>query len=91
MKLKGGYLLKEVAGEYVLFPVGQNVVDSKRIVRTNETGRFIVKKLQDGVDFDTLVHALAEKYEASEEDMPRLKADADFFLAKLRLQELLIE
>lgn len=91
MKLKEGYLLKEVAGEYVLFPIGQSVVERKSIVKINETGRFIVEKLQQGTDFVTLIQEQAEKYEATEEDIPKLKADTDFFLSKLRLQGLLIE
>ena len=50
-----------------------------------------MEKLQQGTDFVTLIREQAEKYEATEEDIPKLKADTDFFLSKLRLQGLLIE
>ena len=91
VRLKEGYLLKEVAGEYVLFPVGQNIVDSKSILRINDVGRFLVENLQNEIDVDSLVQIVATKYEATEEDLPRIKADVDFFISKLRIQKLLIE
>ena len=90
-RLKEGYLLKEVAGEYVLFPTGQSVVEGKNIVRVNEAGKYIVERLQEGIEFNALINVQAEKYEATQEDIPKLVADTDFFLSKLRLQGLLIE
>lgn len=91
MKLKEGYLLKEVAGEWVLFPVGQNIVDSKSILRVNDMGKFLVENIQNEIDFDSLVQIIATRYEATEEDLPRIRADVDFFMSKLRIQKLLID
>lgn len=91
MKIKDGYLMREVAGEYILFPVGQSVVDSRSIVRVNESGKFLVEHMMEEIGFDELVELVAKKHEAVDADMPRIRADVDFFMSKLRMQNLLIE
>ena len=84
LKLKEGYLLKEVAGEAVLFPVGQNVVDDKGIFVINETGRFIVERLRDEITYKDLLKEVLEHYEAiTEKEIEQVQFDLDRFLDKL--------
>lgn len=90
MKLKEGYLPKEVAGEFVLFPVGQSVVDLKSIVSVNQAGKFLVEKLQDEICYDALAECFYEEYEAeTEEEKELLKRDLDAFLEQLRQHDML--
>ena len=91
MKLSEGYLVKEIAGSYVLLPVGQNVVDYQHILHVNETGYFIVSQLKTEISYDNLLERLAVAYEADAEDKEVLKADLDAFLEKLREKKLLCE
>lgn len=91
MKLAGGYLIREVANQYVLFPVGQNVADFKNIVYVNDTGRYIVEKLQEDITYEDLLDGMAKEYEASEEEVGILEADLKLFLENLRGQGMLIE
>lgn len=91
MKLSEGYLVKEIAGNYVLLPVGQNVVDYQHILHVNETGYFIVSQLKTEVTYDNLLERLVVAYEADAEDKEALKADLDAFLEKLREKKLLCE
>lgn len=91
MKLSEGYLVKEIAGSYVLLPVGQNVVDYQHILHVNETGYFIVSQLKTEVTYDNLLERLVVAYEADAEDKEALKADLDAFLEKLREKKLLCE
>lgn len=91
MKLSEGYLVKEIAGSYVLLPVGQNVVDYQHILHVNETGYFIVSQLKTEITYDNLLERLAVAYEADAEDKEVLKADLDAFLEKLREKKLLCE
>ena len=84
IKLKEGYLLKEVAGEAVLFPVGQNVVDDNNIFVVNATGRFIVEKLQDEIIYKDLLKDVLEHCEAvTEKEIEQVQFDLDRFLDEL--------
>lgn len=90
MKLKEGYLPKEVAGEFVLFPVGQSVVDLKSIVSVNQAGKFLVEKLQEEISYEALLESFFEEYEAvTKDEKELLRRDADDFLAKLRRHDMI--
>ena len=89
MRLQEGYLLKEIAGEYVLFPFGQNVVDYKHMLELNGTGYFITTQLLTEITYDELLKKLIAEYEATEEDLPILRRDLDIFVYQLREREIL--
>ena len=44
--MKNNYLLREIAGEYMLVPLGESGLTFNSIVTFNETGAFIWKKLK---------------------------------------------
>ena len=90
MKLKEGFLLKEIAGEYALFPVGQNIVDFRNIVAVNETGRFVVEKLQTELSYQELLADFLKEYEAADEnEKEQMQYDLDRFLDNLWRHEML--
>lgn len=91
MKLLGDYLLQEMAGNTVLFPVGQSVVDCKNIISVNGTGKFILEKLQNEITYDELVEAMMKEYEAAPEEDYIIKDDLNKFLFDLRRYDLLSE
>ena len=66
MKIKDGFLLKEVAGSYVIVPVGENMVDFSAMITTNETGAFLWELLKSDTDADTLVKAVMGEYDIDE-------------------------
>jgi len=67
MKLKDGFILREVAGEIVVVPSG-DTLDLNMMITLNETAAFIWKILEKGASEDELVKALLSEYEISEED-----------------------
>ena len=91
MKLKENYMLREIAGNFVVIPVGQNVVDYKNMLHLNETGVFLWNALQNEITFETLLKNMTVEYEASEDEISILEKDLNEFLDKLRTMELLIE
>lgn len=91
MKLAEGYLVKEIAGSYVLIPVGQNVIDYRSILSTNKTGDFILTKLAEDINYDELFSAVCMEYAAEDEEKKLVKQDLDEFLLKLREKNLLCE
>lgn len=80
MKIKSGFILKDVAGSNLIVPIGENLVDFSQMITINETGAFLFKKLTDGAELDELATALTEEYDI---DFDTAKADAEKFVALL--------
>lgn len=91
MKLSSEFMLKEIAGTFVLIPVGQNIVACKNLLRLNETGAFIMQKLEEGTTYDDLLNALVVEYEAEENEVDILRADLDTFLNQAREINAIVE
>ena len=66
MKIKEGYLLREVAGSSVVIPLGKDVVDFNGMITLSETGAFLWKVLEKGADEKALVSAMLEEYDVDE-------------------------
>ena len=47
MRINNGYVVKEIAGKYVIIPVGQNVVDYKNMLHINDTAAFILECMKE--------------------------------------------
>ena len=58
MKIKKDFVLKNVAGNFVVFPVGEATVDFRGMLALNETGAFLWEKLADGTTKNELCTAL---------------------------------
>ena len=67
MKIKEGFLLKEVAGNNIIVPIGDNLVDFSAMITVNETGAFLWKMLEKGAEIDELVTSLTGEFDVSEE------------------------
>ena len=69
MKIKSGFLLKEIAGSFVVVPVRQDLVHFSSMVTINETGAFLWKLLENGSSADEMCQKLLSEYEGiSKED-----------------------
>ena len=88
MKIKPGYLLREVAGNYIIVAIGEEAVDFNGLITVNETGAFLWKKLESGVDTDELLTALRAEYDVPEEIAI---ADINGFIEKLQKADLLVK
>ena len=65
MKLKSGFVLKEVAGSCVVVPVGAEL-DFNGMITLNETGKTLWTSLENDTDEDALVAALLAEYDTDE-------------------------
>ena len=68
MKIKSGFVIREIAGQYMAVPVGERVNDLHGMIALNETGAFIWKLLEDEKTEKDLARALTEEYEVSYEE-----------------------
>ena len=65
MKLKEGFLLRQVAGETVVLPSGSEL-DLNMMITLNGTGAFLWKLLEQETDEQALVSALLASYDVDE-------------------------
>lgn len=62
MKLKDGFLLRQVAGQIVVLPTSGDL-DLNMMITLNETGAFLWELLQSETDEAALVAALLKEYD----------------------------
>ena len=69
MKLKKGFVLREVCGEKVIVGEGAETVNFGKLISLNDTAAVLWKKAEELGDFtvDELADALTEVYEVSRE------------------------
>lgn len=79
-KIKDGFILREVAGNYLVVAVGSAVKEFNGYINLNETGAFLWKQLEKPNTFDGLLKALLSEYEVDEETA---KKDVTQFIDKL--------
>ena len=65
MKRSSGFLMRQVAGRYVLAPVGDTVKTFSGMVTMNTTGKFLWDLLENDQTVDSLAQALVDNYEVS--------------------------
>ena len=80
MKIKDGFILREVADSFIVVAVGEAVKTFNGIVNLNETGAFLWKILEQGATKEELLKKLTEEYDV---DDATAKKDIDAFVAKL--------
>ena len=85
MKLKNGFLLREVAGETVVIPADASL-DLNMMIMLNDTGKFLWQQLEQETDEEKLVAALLEEYDVDE---PTARTHAAAFVEKLRKHDFL--
>ena len=65
MKLKNGFILRNVAGQFVVLPTG-DTLDLNMMITLNETGAFLWEQLQNETNEAALVQALLSEYDVDE-------------------------
>lgn len=80
MKIKENFVLREVAGTWVVLPLGEAAMDATGMLTLNETGAALWKVLENGCDMPALVAYMTSEYGISEDIA---KADAEEFVQKL--------
>ncbi len=80
MKIKNGFVAKEIAGQYVVIALGAASKIFNGIIKLNESGKFIWDKLAEGATKEEIVDALLAEYDVSRETAEN---DVDKFIAEL--------
>ena len=88
MKIKDGYILREVAGNSIVIAVGDESLNFNGIITINGAGTFLWEKLTHGASKQDLLDAMLSEYDIDEETASR---DIDEFVQKLRTSNLLCD
>ena len=80
MKLKEGFVLREVAGSCVVVPTGAEL-NFNGMITLNATGQTLWSALETETDLDGLTAALLAEYDVDE---ATAREGAERFVAKLR-------
>ena len=86
MKIREGFLLRNVAGNNVVVQIGQATLDFNGMMSLNETGAFIFSKMLDGTTKEQLIEDLISEYEVEREIAQK---DVDDFIKKVEGEGLL--
>ena len=86
LKVNGELILREIAGENILIPVGATALRIQGMISLTESGVLLWNRLQTECTEEDLVDAVLEEYDV---DRETAEADVQAFLNQLRALELL--
>ena len=86
MKLKGEFVLREVAGEIIVIPVGKTALNFNGMLCINAVSAEIWKGLQEGKTKAEILESILAEFDVSREEAA---ADLDVFLRQLSENNLL--
>lgn len=88
MRISEHFMLRQVADEYLVIPVGEAALRVKGLIGLSESGSLLYRRLQSGCGEEELVNALLEEYNI---DAETARADTAAFLGQMRAMGILIE
>lgn len=80
MKIKNGYILKNIAGSFVVISLDSTETESQ-LITLNEVGAFLLERLKTETTAEQLLTALLSEYAIDE---MTAKTDISMFLDKCR-------
>lgn len=81
MRIKDGFVLREIAGQIMVIATGEASKNFHGMIKLNETGRDIFVALQEKCSEEEIVERLQEKYEI---DFEEAAEDTKAFLKQMR-------
>ncbi len=80
MKIKDGFVLREIAGTWIVLPLDAETVNFSGMLTLNNSGVMLWKELEKGCDKEALVSALINEYDVEES---QASSDVESFVKKL--------
>ena len=82
MKIKSGFILRDVGGKTFVVAVGERSKEFRGMITLNETGKFIWKMLEKGATINDVVDSMLSVYEGADREV--IEKDVSDFVAKLQ-------
>jgi methyltransferase-like protein len=80
MKIKEDLMLRNIAGEWILVPMGERLLEFNGLIKVNKSGSFILNLIENEKTKKEIIEAVLEQYEVDEETAIR---EVDTFLQTL--------
>lgn len=81
MKIKQGFVLREVAGSHMVIGIGSRMQDFNGVITLSGSGAMLWSLLEKGASKEELANALLNEYEV---DKATADKDVSLFIEKLR-------
>lgn len=86
MKIKGEFILREVAGETLLVPVGETALKFNGMITLNRVSAVIWKALSEQASYDEILGKILDRFDVEPDAARR---DLDEFLEQMKAADLL--
>lgn len=86
MRIEQSFVLREVAGEYVIVPTGKAAMEFNGMITVNETGAFLWDQLSAERTIEELAEAVFQEYEVDRETAVK---DTEEFIGLLQKYKIL--
>ena len=77
MKIKGTFVMRNIAGDIVIVPVGETALSYNGMITTTPTGAAIWQALESDCDKETLIQIILDRFDV---DYETASADIEEFL-----------
>lgn len=81
LRIEKEFILREIAGDYILVPVGNTALEFNGLLTVNEIGAFLWERMKKETTIDALTAAVLEEYEV---DADTARKDVEEFVASLQ-------
>lgn len=86
-QVKQGYVIREIAGEYLVIPVSLQDEPESKVIILNSSGKLLWEALEQQKTMDELMEVMDENFEVSREEA---RGDIEEFIKQLNENGLLI-
>ena len=86
MEIKNEYIMRNIAGDDVLVPIGKTINNFNGLIILNEMAKFIWEKMPQAKDEEELLNYILDEYEVEREVA---KSDLDEFLEMLKKENII--
>jgi hypothetical protein len=67
MKIKKGYILKQIGNQHIVVPVGEEAINFNGLINLNESGVMLFQALLEEKTIEALIEILKDRYEIDEQ------------------------
>lgn len=86
MRIKKEFILREIAGEYILIPTGTTTQEFNGLITINDVAAFVWKNIEKVNSVDELISMVLDEYDV-DEDVAR--NDIEEFIQQLKKAEMI--
>ena len=86
MKIKQGFAKREIAGSYIVVPVGSTIKEFNGMITLNESGSFFWDCFEKDITIEQAVQMVTDEYDI---DSATAKKDIENFISLLKENDLI--